>query len=298
MSSDQADPPVRRLRLGRRASFVLVLAVYASAAAVGLGAAHMWGGDATAALSVSFVASTLAVFAWSVGTGNSSCFDAWWSAAPGLAVWLLPSEGGARAWLVRALVTAWALRLTWNWARGWPGLVHEDWRYVDLRNKSGRAWWLVSLLAIHLFPCALVLLGSLPMVPALAHSTPLDWLGLVGVLVAGCSIAIETLADEQLRAFTQSKPPRDAIMQTGLWAYSRHPNYLGEVGFWWGLALIALGAGGEAWVVAGALSITALFMLASIPMMEKRHAAKRPAYADYQRRVPMLFPWKVMGRRS
>ena len=285
-------PTFRRLRIGRGPSFALVLAVYLSAGAVGLGAAHVWGGDATMALALSFVGSTLAVFAWSLGTGNSSCFDAWWSVAPGLAVWLLPSEGGARAWLVRAVVTAWALRLTWNWARGWPGLVHEDWRYVDLRRKTGSAWWPVSLVAIHLFPCALVLLGSLPLVPALARATPLGWLELVGLVLAALAIAVETLADEQLRAFTQSKPPADAIMQTGLWAYSRHPNYLGELGFWWGLAMVGLGAGGEPWVMAGAPSITALFTFASIPMMERRHAAKRPAYADYQRRVPMLLPWR------
>lgn len=290
------SPSAHRLgSLGRGASFALIGLVYLTAGVAGLAATGRVEGPYLG-LVAAFVASTLAVYVWSFATGNSSCFDAWWSLAPGAAVWALPCEGGPRAWLVRALVTAWALRLTWNWARGWTGFGHEDWRYVDMRARTGALWWPVSFLAIHLFPAALVTLGSLPLVPALESAGPLGALDLLAASLGAAALALETLADEQLRAFTLSKPPRDAVLQSGLWAYSRHPNYLGEIGFWWSLALFATAAGAAGWHLVGAAAITLLFYGASIPMIEKRHAAKRPAYADYQRRVPMLVPWRAPRR--
>lgn len=277
--------------LGRGASLALIGFVYLTATGAGLGAGLQFD-DRYLAIAFGFAASTLAVFAWSVGTRNSSCFDAWWSVAPGLAVWLIPAEG-PRGWCARALVTAWAIRLTWNWMRGWTGMGHEDWRYVDLREKTGGAYWLVSFLGIHFFPAALVAAGSMPLVPTLASAsglTPIDYAALV---LGAIAVLVEAIADQQLATFVRSRPPRDAVMQNGLWAWSRHPNYLGEVGFWWALALLGVGAGAPTWTLAGAGAITALFVFISIPMMEKRHAAKRPKYADYQRRVPMLFPWRL-----
>ncbi|MEZ4250967.1 MAG: DUF1295 domain-containing protein [Polyangiales bacterium] len=276
--------------LGRGASLALVGFVYLTATGAGLGAALQFP-DRYASLAAGFGASTVAVFLWSLGTRNSSCFDAWWSVAPGLAVWLIPAEG-PRGWWVRALVTFWALRLTWNWMRGWPGMRHEDWRYLDLREKTGPAYWLVSFLGIHAFPALLVTLGSWALVPVLASESALVPLDAVALALGFAAVGTEAIADEQLHAFVRSRPPRDAVMQSGLWAWSRHPNYLGEVGFWWALALMAHAAGGPRWTLAGAASITALFLFVSIPMMEKRHAAKRPAYATYQRRVPRLFPWR------
>lgn len=294
--SEHGARPSGWARLGRARSLALIALVYATATAAGIGAAAQAPGEPALALALAYASSTVAVFAWSLGTGNSSCFDAWWSVAPGLAVWLLPFDGSLRAWIVRVLVSAWAIRLTANWARGWTGMEHEDWRYVAMREQTGRAWWLVSFSGIHGFPAFLVTLGSLALVPALSGARALGALDAAATIVTALAIAIEALADEQLRAFVLSSPPRDAICERGLWAYSRHPNYLGEVGFWWGLALFGLAAGGAPWVVSGALAITALFLFASIPLMEKRHAAKRPAYADYQRRVPMLFPWRPPRR--
>jgi steroid 5-alpha reductase family enzyme len=293
-----APPPVRPgplSSLGRGASFALVGFVYLTAIGAGLGAGLQWD-DPYLALAAGFVASTLAVFAWSLGTRNSSCFDAWWSVAPGLAVWLLPFENGPRTWIVRALVTAWALRLTWNWARGWAGMRHEDWRYVDLREKTGAAYWAVSFLGIHLFPAVLVTLGSMAMIPALASTAPLGSLDLVAMTIGALAVVVEATADQQLVDFVRSKPARGSVLQHGLWAWSRHPNYLGEIGFWWSLAGFALASGGPEWTFAGAAAITALFAFVSIPMMEKRHAARRPSYVEYQRRVPMLVPWRVPKR--
>ena len=119
------------------------------------------------------VAATVVIFAFSLAYRNSSFYDAYWSVAP-IAIacyWLLRPEvadvNGARQLVVTALVCLWGVRLTYNWARGWGGLDHQDWRYVDLQRKTGRAYWLVSLTGIHLVPTVWVFLGCLSLYPAL-----------------------------------------------------------------------------------------------------------------------------------
>ena len=140
--------------------------------------------------------------------------------------------------VVFALVLAWAVRLTWNWARGWQGLGHEDWRYLRLKEQSGRAYWLVSFAGIHLMPTLWVFAGCMSLYPALAAATrPFGVLDAIAALVTAGSIWIEKRADDELQRFRRDGHGPHAILKTGLWAWSRHPNYFGEMGFWWGLWL-------------------------------------------------------------
>jgi steroid 5-alpha reductase family enzyme len=246
-------------------------------------------------LGAASLAATVVVFSCSVALDNSSAFDPYWSVAPvASAAWLLAQapRPGARAWLVIALVSAWGLRLTWNWIRQWRGAAHEDFRYVDLREKSGAAYWLVSLLGIHLFPALLVWLGSWSIVVAVTRPAPLGAFDLAGAFVAGGATLIEAVADRQLRAFVTSPREPGAICERGVWSWSRHPNYFGELMFWWGLCLLSLGADRHAlWCVAGPIAMTLLFNMISIPMMEKHLAASRPGFAAHRRRVSRLLPW-------
>lgn len=244
------------------------------------------------------VVGTLVVFAFSRAFNNSSFYDAYWSVAPpliafGLALFAADDgPSGVRQGLVCALVTGWGARLTYNWWRGWKGLAHEDWRYVNLRKSMGRLYWVVSLLGLHLFPTALVYLGCLALLPALVDGTaPLGSLDAVAVLVTAAAIAIEARADRELHDFVASRPPAHAVLKTGLWGRCRHPNYLGEVLLWWGLSVFALAADTTAyWVVVGPVAITVLFVSISIPMIDKRMLAKRPGYVEVIRRYPKLLP--------
>jgi steroid 5-alpha reductase family enzyme len=103
-------------------------------------------------------------------------------------------------------------------------------------------------------------------------------------------IVLAYVADEQMRTFRTDPRNRGRIISGGLWAYSRHPNYLGEVGTWWGLWLFALAAGLRWWwTVCGAAAITAMFVFVSIPMMEKR-VATRVGYAEYRAQTRVLLP--------
>jgi steroid 5-alpha reductase family enzyme len=156
---------------------------------------------------------------------------------------LLPFGGDEyRQLIILTLTAIWGARLTFNWARGWKGLKHEDWRYVDLRASSGKAYWLVSFAGIQMFPTAIVFLGCLAMFYAIT-------------------------------------------------AYSRHPNYLGEITFWWGLFLFGVAADTRFWwTIIGPLAMTILFVFISIPMIEKRHLKRRQDYPEIIRQIPMLLP--------
>jgi steroid 5-alpha reductase family enzyme len=250
-------------------------------------------------LFVADIAGTLVVFIFGRFFRNASLYDPYWSVQPLIIAlfWIFGfTSGDAPLWrqiIVTALVFAWGLRLTFNWARGWEGLKDEDWRYRDFRRKSGRWFWFIELTGIELIPTIMVFLGCLALYPALAAgNNPFNVLDIAAIIITAGAIILETTADEQLKNFAKNNPGRGEIMAEGLWAYSRHPNYLGEVSFWWGLFFFALAAGaGYWWTIAGPLAITLLFTTISVPMMDKRNLASRPAYAEHQKKVPALFPW-------
>lgn len=240
---------------------------------------------------------TIVIFIFSFAFNNSSMYDPYWSVAPvpialfwlyqGMAVFTV------RSILALALVAVWGARLTYNWLRQWKGLGHEDWRYASFRDSAGRRYWLVSFFGIHLFPTIMVFLGCLSLYPVMtAPGDAPGALDALAAIVTGGAIIIEAVADNQLRAFVASDPPREAIMSSGLWAHSRHPNYFGEVSFWWGLYLFSLAADTSYWwTVCGPLAMTVMFLAVSIPMMEKRMLARRPLFAERQKSVSALIPW-------
>ncbi|MEL6182602.1 MAG: DUF1295 domain-containing protein [Myxococcota bacterium] len=250
------------------------------------------------ALVADLVATTV-IYAFSLALRNSSMYDPYWSVAPIVLalyfVWTPQVEdiSQARVIMVLLLVFAWGGRLTYNCIRRWGGLDHEDWRYKDLRRQSGVFFPIVDYLGIHQMPTLLVFAGCMATYAAVSlGNAPLGILDLLGFAVGLAGIAIETLSDEQLYDWLEHRHTPGAIMKEGLWAYSRHPNYFGEVLFWWGLAWMGLGAlPGAWWVVIGAASITVLFVTISIPLMEKRSLERRPEYAAHQRQVSAFVPW-------
>ena len=240
---------------------------------------------------------TVVVFAGSMLLHNSSVYDPYWSVAPPLIAggWLLVQEGGSglRQALVLVLLTLWAVRLTANWATGWRGLAHEDWRYVQIRERTrGRLpWWLVTFTGIHLMPTLVVFLALISAWPALHGYRGMGLIDLLAVAVMLGSIVVEAVSDRQLHGFVARPENAGKTVDIGLWRWSRHPNYLGEIGIWWGLWLFGLAADPSWWwTVIGPLAMVALFAGVSIPLMEKRNLARRPDYAEYQKSVAALVP--------
>jgi steroid 5-alpha reductase family enzyme len=282
----------------RRAGFAVVALTYA------LAALAAWAVGATSNTHPLLrtleadVAATLVVFALSMVVGNASLYDPYWSVAPAVIVpaWLLWPAGDvtARQIVLLLLVLAWATRLTLNWARSWQGLRHEDWRYAQLRTErpSWLPFWLVNLTGIQLVPTLIVFAALLPAWPATTVTDrPWGWLDIVATLVTAAAILLETTADRQLHRFAGNPANRGEIIDEGLWHLSRHPNYVGEMTFWWGVWLFALAAAPSWWwTVIGPLAMVALFAFVSVPLMDRRSLARRPAYADHMRRVPALVP--------
>ena len=246
---------------------------------------------------VADVLATLVVFAFSRAYGNSSFYDAYWSVLPPVlaAYWWAASDLGAgdvRAWLVMAVILVWAVRLTGNWLYTFPGLHHEDWRYPLLKQKAGRWEPLVDLTAIHLVPTLQVFLGMVPVYVVLTRgSRDVGWLDVVALLVGLGAVALELVADVQMHRFVRQRTPGQ-VMDRGLWAWSRHPNYFGEFAFWLSLGLFGLAASPDDWwwVFVGAAMMLALFLGASIPLMEERSLERRPTYQDVVDRVPRFVP--------
>lgn len=267
-------------------------------------AASVWTLDAGSDILTALIAdciATVVIFAFSFAFNNSSMYDPYWSVAPLpiILFWAYPFTGGLsiRQVVVIVLVAAWGARLTHNWYRQWKGLSHEDWRYMNFRGPSRSGYWAISFFGIHLFPTLMVFAGCLSLYPVMTSAgSGIAALDIVAAFVTGGAIITEAVADNQLRAFVASRPPRESIMSAGLWAYSRHPNYFGEVSFWWGLFLFSLSADASYWwTIAGPFAMTAMFLFISIPMMEKRMLASRPGFAARQRTVSALVPWFRKG---
>ena len=284
-------------RLGhwsRSRSFALIAFLYMVATGAALVVAARFD-DPYADLIVGYGVSVAFLYVASQIVGNGSTFDAWWSVMPpAMAIWFavtIDDTSDVRRWLVAICALAWGLRLTANWSIGWPGLHHEDWRYVKLYADAPMPRWLVSFTSVHLFPLVVVTLGSLPMVAAASiPGRDVGVLDSVAVIVTLTGVALEHFADVDLRRFNRTKQPGD-VLDIGLWSRSRHPNYLGEMLWWWGLFLFGLAADpGSWWTGVGALAMTVMFLAASIPFAEKRSQERRPGWSEYCERTPLLIP--------
>lgn len=276
--------------------------------AVAVGAAWLFMGPRTGRLwldtLIADLLATLVVFGFSRAYRNSSFYDAYWSVIPPLLLaywwWQGPigfsGPGSLRAWLLAAVVGYWAVRLTSNWAYSFPGLHHEDWRYPILREGAGRFEFLADLFGIHLFPTVQVFVGLLPVYIALTRpGDGLIWLTWLAFVVGVAAVTCELVADVQMHRFVAGRRAGagdGAVMDTGLWGWSRHPNYFGEIGFWFSMALFGVAAApADAWwLFVGVVVMVAMFLGASIPMMEKRSLERRPQYQDVIDRVSRLIP--------
>lgn len=197
-----------------------------------------------------------------------------------------------RRLLVVSLTVAWGLRLALhlfhrNWGAG------EDYRYAAMRKRHGTRFGLVSLGTVFGIQAAAMWTVSVPIQLAQLSWTPdrFVWVDAAGGAIVAVGLAIETIADRQLRAFRADPRNRRKVMDRGLWRYSRHPNYFGEAVVWWGLYTIALTSGRAWWgVVSPLLMAIVLLKVTGVPLLEHRMAKTRPGYRAYMRRTSMFVP--------
>lgn len=236
----------------------------------------------------------LALATWivSVFRRDVSIVDSVWSlfflAAAG-AYALTVAAAGTRAVLVLVLVTLWALRLalyiTWrHWGEA------EDHRYQAIRARNEPRFAFKSLYLVFGLQGLLAWIISLPLLAAIAAPAALNLLDYAGAALMLFGLAFETIADAQLSRFRSRAVNRGRVLDTGLWRYTRHPNYFGEFCVWWGFYLIAL-AGGGWWVVVSPLLMSFLLLRVSgVTLLERDIGQRRPAYRDYIARTNAFFP--------
>ena len=248
--------------------------------------------------------STLGVMLWGYMTlwflislikRRNDVADVAWGVGFVLLAWtsfFLSGGSGARGILVGILVSIWGLRLSWHIHarhRGKP----EDFRYTTWRREWGKWFYARSYAQVYLLQGALLFLVALPML--IINRRPRGTVGFLrgmGVCVWLLGFLFESVGDAELARFASDPLNRRKILQTGLWQYTRHPNYFGEVVQWWGIWLLAVGVPGGGWFgIIGPLTITFLILKVSgIPMLEKK-MAENPDFVDYKRRTSVFLPW-------
>ncbi len=197
--------------------------------------------------------------------------------------------GGVRGWIVLALVAAWSLRLSIyitvrNHGEG------EDHRYQEIRRNNDPGFWWKSLYIVFGLQALLAWLVAMPLAVAVGSDAPLGWLDAVGLALWVVGMVFEVFGDAQLARFKADPDNRGKVLDSGLWRYTRHPNYFGEFTLWWGFWLIAAGAGGW-WTIASPVLMSFLLLRVSgVSLLEKDIGERRPEYADYIRRTNAFFP--------
>lgn len=198
---------------------------------------------------------------------------------------------GARGILVTILVTIWGLRLSWH--------IHqrnknkkEDYRYLNWRKEWGKWFYLRSYFQVYILQGFLLFLIVSPILIINKNfNNQLSYFDFIGLLVWLFGFYFEVVGDAQLAKFIKNPANKGKLMQSGLWSYTRHPNYFGEVTQWWGLWLIAL-AVNDGWIgfISPATITFLILKVSGIPMLEEK-MQKKSGFQDYKKRVNKFFPW-------
>ena len=232
----------------------------------------------------------------SLATRNVTVVDSLWGLGFVLIAWatFIMSDGfSGRNWLIAVLVSLWGLRLCVylsyrNWGAG------EDPRYGQWRKKSGDRFWLVSLFKVFILQAVFMWTISLVIQIGQLSSSPdkFVWWDGFGITVWLIGFFFEAVGDWQLDRFKAKPSNKGKVMDKGLWAYTRHPNYFGEFLIWWGLYLITLSTPSGWWTIISPLIISiVLLKMTGIPLTEDNIKKTRPGYKNYVKRTSAFIPW-------
>ena len=246
---------------------------------------------------VAVLVSLTVVWVLSLRIRDASVADVCWGLGFVLLAWVycVLSPGlTPRSWLVASLVTIWGTRLALHIYRRNHG-KGEDPRYRAMRVAHGPAFWWRSLFTVFWLQGALLWFVALPVLVAVRAPEPsgLTAVDLLGVLVFAAGFAFEAIGDMQLTRFKADPSNRGAVLDRGLWRYTRHPNYFGDATLWWGLYLLAASTpGGWLTVLSPLLMMLLLMRVSGVTLLEVGLRASKPGYDDYIGRTSAFFPWR------
>lgn len=272
----------------RAISFIIVTAVYILALIVAIAIYQLLPFAFWLKLLLCDIAATILVFIFSLIFKNASVYDPYWSVQPIAIVvaFALHCQMNFPRFLLLAVVCLWGIRLTANWAYTFKGLKHQDWRYTMLKEKTGKLYPFVNFCGIHLVPTLVVYGCILPVVFALSFEGSFNlWTVLFALLSLGATI-LQGVSDYQMHKFKRSG--QVGFIRTGLWKHSRHPNYLGEILMWWGVALAVFSMmPSRVYLLVGAVLNTLLFLFISIPLADN-HQARKEGFEAYRSQTRAL----------
>lgn len=283
---------MKKIKESRALSFIAVALVYVISTVVGIAVYNATKGPYWLALLAADVLATVVTFIFSLIFKNASVYDPYWSVQPPVIViaFALGRSLTPLGIFLIAAILFWALRLTANWAYTFHGLTHQDWRYTMLSEKCGAFYPIINFTGIHMVPTLVVYGCTLPAVYAITHSLSLNVWSAVCLSVSVLAAVMQGVADIEMHKFRKRKGA--SFIRVGLWKYSRHPNYLGEILMWWGVALaVVIAAPNAMYLISGALANTALFFFVSIPMADRRQSRK-DGFPQYKAATRMLLPIK------
>ena len=243
-----------------------------------------------AAVLVLFTALWLA----SVLLRNSSIVDMWWGPGIlliGLTYAITSNSAGDRDSVVLALLMLWAIRLAWH--IGARNIGHgEDFRYAKWRRERGESWWWFSYFKVFVLQAVIAWIVAIPLYFAITSPTPMRWTmwDTAGIVLFATGFMFEAIGDEQLRRFKLDPANKGRLLDTGLWRYTRHPNYFGEAVLWWGFGLFSVAAGGYLGLIGPAIMTYLLLRVSGVALLEQTLTGTKPGYADYIANTPAFFP--------
>ncbi len=286
-----------KLKENRILSFLIIGLIYVGATVVGVLVCHYLPFSFWLNLLLADLSATAFTFIFSLIFKNASVYDPYWSVQPIVisAFALIGKKLSVVRLLLFLVILIWGARLTLNWAYTFKNLNHQDWRYTMLKEKTGKLYPVINFIGIHLVPTLVVYACTLPAV--FAYVFPAKWN--VGFLVFIClsifAFTLQGIADIEMHSFRKEKTlglEKAPFINRGLWKYSRHPNYLGEILMWWGVGLsVVCVLPRFYYLLAGALLNTLLFVFVSLPMAEKRQSQKE-GFDEYKKKTRLLLPIK------
>jgi steroid 5-alpha reductase family enzyme len=240
---------------------------------------------------------TVVVFICGVILKNASLYDPYWSVIPlfYIIVFTLVFSYVEKFTIYYMLIVLvflfWSIRLTYNWWKNWNGFMTQDWRYDLLKEKNPKLYPITNLFGIHLIPTIVVFIQLINIFDIVQHDTYNYIILIIGLLICLSGPIIQIIADKQMYIFKTNNKENKKIIDVGIWRYSRHPNYFGELLFWIGVYVIYLAFSRTIdYHIIFPVIMILLFVFISIPMMENK-LKNREGYQEYKKKVSCLIPF-------
>ena len=283
---------MKKLKQNRLASFIIIIIIYLIAIAGGIISYKFLPFEWWLNLLLADIIATVITFIFSLILNNASVYDAYWSVQP-MVILIALSIGkpiGLLQILLLIAVCYWGIRLTANWAYNFTDFSYQDWRYVMLKEKTGIFYPVINFIGIHMVPTLVVYACTLPAAYAIVNNLDFSIYSIIFILLSIFAATIQGIADIQMHKYRKNRTT--PFIRNGLWKYSRHPNYLGEILMWWGIGFaVVITDFNNWWLLLGAVLNTLLFSFVSIPMAEKRQSRKE-GFLEYKKETRYLLPIK------